>query len=158
MVQVRRTAWTIRDRYGLQCSQLRPNVESSSTLDAAMLEAWSGNRAVYLAGWRTLDEFLSSPGASLALQQRIETARNQTQLRQARVDAIVGRFDNSGKPAVGSAEWTALCDGPFEPILAIAQQAQDEANSHAEAMRAGCERRRTPAISSATPKASHTAE
>jgi signal transduction histidine kinase len=136
MVQVRRTAWTIRDRYGLQCSQLRPNVESSSSLDAAQLETWSGNRAVYTAGWRTLDEFLSRPGVSLALQQRIAAARNQTQLGQAKVDAIVGRFDNSGKPAVGSAEWTALCDSPFDAILAIAQQAQDEANTHAEAMRA----------------------
>ena len=136
MVQVRRTAWTIRDRYGLQCSQLRPNVESSSTLDAALLETWSGNRAVYTAGWRTLDEFLSRPGVSLALQQRLEAAHNQTQLAQAKVDAIVGRFDNSGKPAAGSAEWTALCDGPFDAILAIAQQAQDEANTQAEAMRA----------------------
>ena len=29
MVQIRRSAWTIRDRYGLQCSMLRPNVERS---------------------------------------------------------------------------------------------------------------------------------
>jgi two-component system, sensor histidine kinase len=119
MVQVRRTAWTIRDRYGLQCSQLRSNVETSAPLNAALLDVWFGNRAVYTAAWHTLDEFLLRPGVSTALQQRI---------------------DNSGRPAVGSAEWTALCDGPFDAILAIAQQAQDEANTHAEAMRAAASR------------------
>ena len=56
------------------------------------------------------------------------------------MDAIVARFDNSGRPAVAGAEWTALCDGPFDSILAIAQQAQDEANQQAEAIRAASSR------------------
>jgi len=136
MVQIRRTAWTIRDRYGLQCSMLRPNVDRSLPLDAMQLDLWHGNRAVYTAAWHTLDEFLLRPGVSTALRDRIDAARAETKQAQTQVDAIVGRFDSSGKPAVGSAEWTALCDGPFDSILAIAQQAQDEANSHAEAIRA----------------------
>src|SRR5258708_35749218 len=140
MVQVRRTAWTIRDRCGLQCSQLRCNVETTAPLNAGLLDMWFGNRAVYTAAWHTLDEFLLRPGVSTALQQRIYVARNQTQLGQSKVDAIVAKFDNSGRPAVGSAEWTALCDGPFDALLAIAQQAQDEANTHAEAMRAAASR------------------
>jgi len=73
---------------------------------------------------------------STALRERIDVARTETKQAQTRVDAIVDRFDRSGKPAIGSAEWTALCDGPFDSILAIAQQAQDEANGHAEAIRA----------------------
>jgi signal transduction histidine kinase len=136
MVQIRRTAWTIRDRYGLQCSMLRPNVDSSLPLDATQLDIWLGNRAVYTAAWHTLDEFLLRPGVSTAVRERIDIARQKTKQAQTKVDAIVERFDSSGKPAVASAEWTALCDGPFDSILAIAQQAQDEANRHAEAMRA----------------------
>jgi signal transduction histidine kinase len=136
MVQVRRTAWTIRDRYGLQCSMLRANVDRSLPLDAAQLDTWHGNRAVYTAAWHTLDEFLLRPGVSTAVRERIDIARKQTKQAQIQVDAIVGRFDGSGRPAVASAEWTALCDGPFDSILAIAQQAQDEANQHAEAIRA----------------------
>jgi signal transduction histidine kinase len=136
MVQIRRIAWTIRDRYGLQCSMLRLNVDRSLPLDGAQLDLWHGNRAIYTAAWRTLDEFLLRPGVSSALRDRIDVARAKTRQAQTRVDAIVDRFDSSGKPAVGSAEWTALCDGPFDSILAIAQQAQDEANSHAEAIRA----------------------
>jgi signal transduction histidine kinase len=136
MVQIRRTAWTIRDRYGLQCSMLRPNVDTSTPLDAGQLDLWFGDRAVYTAAWHTLDEFLMRPGVSSQVRQVIDVARNETKQAQTQVDAIVGRFDGSGKPAVGSAEWTALCDGPFDSILAIAQEAQDEANLHAQAIRA----------------------
>jgi two-component system sensor histidine kinase TctE len=66
----------------------------------------------------------------------VERARQETQEAQSKVDAIVRRFDSSGKPAVAGAEWTTLCDRPFDSILAIAQQAQDEADTHAEAIRA----------------------
>ncbi|HEY8052750.1 MAG TPA: HAMP domain-containing sensor histidine kinase [Steroidobacteraceae bacterium] len=137
MVQIRRSAWTIRDRYGLQCSMLRPNVERSLPLDAAQLDAWHGNRAIYTAAWQTLDEFLLRPGVSGVMRARIDAARRQTGAAQARVDALVARFDGSDRPVLAGAAWTALCDGPFESILAIAQQAQVEALQHAEAIRAG---------------------
>jgi len=136
MVQIRRSAWTIRDRYGLQCSMLRPNVDTSMSLSAAQLDSWHGNRAIYTAAWQTLDEFLSRPGVSAAVRDLVDVARKRTLLAQAKVDAIVGGFDNSGKPAIDSAEWTALCDGPFDSILAIARQAQSEANQQADAIRA----------------------
>ena len=140
MVQIRRTAWIIRDRYGLQCSMLRPNVDRSLPLDAGQLDLWRGDRAIYTAAWHTLDEFLLRPGVSVALRERIDVARTRTKQAQTKVDAIVDRFDGSGKPVIASAEWTALCDGPFDSILAIAQQAQDEANGHAEAIRAAASR------------------
>ncbi len=140
MVQIRRTAWIIRDRYGLQCSMLRPNVDRSLPLDARQLDLWHGDRAIYTAAWHTLDEFLLRPGVSAALRERIDVARTNTKQAQTKVDAIVDRFDGSGNPVVASGEWTALCDGPFDSILAIAQQAQDEANGHAEAIRAASSR------------------
>jgi len=136
MVQIRRTAWTIRDRYGLQCSMLRPNVDTSQPLNSAQLDSWLGNRAVYTFAWHSLDEFLLRPGVSAAMRDRANRAQRSTLEAQTQVDAIVSRFDGSGKPAVASAAWTTLCDGPFESILAIAQQAQDEADRHAQAIRA----------------------
>lgn len=136
MVQIRRTAWTIRDRYGLQCSMLRSNVDTSQPLDAVQLDSWLGLRAVYTFAWQTLDDLLLRPGVSQAVRERVGAARTNTQEAQTQVDAIVKRFDRSGNPVVASAEWTTLCDRPFDSILAIAQQAQDEANQHAEAIRA----------------------
>jgi two-component system, sensor histidine kinase len=135
MVQIRRTAWTIRDRYGLQCSMLRPNVDTSQPLNPAQLDSWRGDRAVYTFAWHSLDEFLLRPGVSAAVRDRAIRAERNTREAQTRVDAVVSRFDGSGKPAVASAQWTTLCDGPFDSILAIAQQAQDEADRHAEAIR-----------------------
>jgi signal transduction histidine kinase len=136
MVQIRRTAWTIRDRYGLQCSMLRPNVDTSQPLNPTQLDSWLGNRAVYTFAWHSLDEFLLRPGVSAAVRDRTILAQKNTREAQTQVDAIVSRFDGSGKPVVASAEWTTLCDGPFNSILAIAQQAQNEADRHAEAIRA----------------------
>jgi signal transduction histidine kinase len=136
MVQIRRTAWTIRDRYGRQCSMLRPNADRSLPMDAMQLETWHGNRAIYTTAWDTLDEFLLRRGVSTAMRERIDIAHKETKQAQAEIDAILHRFDGSGKPAVASDEWTALCDGPFDSILAIAQQAQVEANRHAGAIRA----------------------
>jgi len=136
MVQIRRTAWTIRDRYGLQCSMLRPNVDISQPLNRAQLDSWLGDRAVYTFAWHSLDEFLLRPGVSAAVRDRAIRAERNTREAQTRVDAVVSRFDGSGNPAVASAQWTTLCDGPFDSILAIAQQAQDEADRHAEAIRA----------------------
>jgi signal transduction histidine kinase len=136
LVQIRRTAWTIRDRYGLQCSMLRYNVGASARLSSALLASWMGNRAVYVSAWLTLDEILMRPGVSSELRQRIKMARTETELAQAKVDAIVSHFDDSGRPTVAGAQWTAMCDGPFDSVLSIAQQAQEEASRHAEAIRA----------------------
>ena len=94
MVQIRRTAWTIRDRYGLQCSMLRANVERSAPLDAVQLDLWHSDRAIYTAAWRTLDEFLLRPGVSTDLRERIDVARAITKQAQTKVDAIVDRFDS----------------------------------------------------------------
>ena len=102
-------------------------MDLSQPLDAAQLDSWLGNRAVYTFAWHTLDEFLLRPGVSTAVRERVDSRATRNAGGAVQVDAIVSRFDSSGKPAVASAEWTTLCDGPFDSILAIAQQAQDEA-------------------------------
>lgn len=136
-VQVRQVAWQIRDRYGLQCAMLRPNVDERVPLGQATRDAWVSDRAVYTADWRFLDDFLSRPGASPELLRRAAAARANTTRAQGAIDAVVGRIGGSRGPAMGGAEWTTLCDGPFASILAIAQQAQVEATRRAEDMRAG---------------------
>jgi two-component system sensor histidine kinase TctE len=105
-------------------------------LDSKQLDSWHGNRAIYSAAWGTLDEFLLRPGVSAAIRERIAVARQRTLQAQTAIDAIVSHFDNSGRPTIGSSDWTALCDGPFDSILAIAEQAQREANQQAESIRA----------------------
>ena len=135
-VQVRQVAWRIRDRYGLQCAMLRPAVDAGAPLRQEMRDAWVSDRAVYAADWRFLDDFLSRPGVSPQLLRWAAAARANTTLAQASIDEVVGRIGRSPGPAMGSGEWTTLCDGPFESILAIARQAQVEATRRAGEIRA----------------------
>jgi two-component system, sensor histidine kinase len=135
-VQVRQVAWRIRDRYGLQCAMLRPNVDAGAQLGSDERDAWIADRAVYTADWRFLEDFLSRPGASPQLLLLAAAARENTTRAQRAIDDVVARIGAVHGPALGGAEWTALCDGPFNSILAIARQAQVEATRRAEDMRA----------------------
>jgi len=135
-VQVRQFAWAIRDQYGLQCSMLRPSVAADAPLDPTLRAAWLGNRAVYAAEWRLLDDFLARPGASHQLLALSMQAHHQTSRAQEAIDGIVGELGSSHENTIASDRWTALCDGPFESILAIARQAQVEATGRAESLRA----------------------
>ncbi len=135
-VQVRQYAWAIRDQYGLQCSRLRPSVAANAALDPTLHAAWVGNRAVYAAEWRLLDEFLARPGASHQLFTLSVRAHERTSKAQEAIDGIVGELGSSHLGAMAGDRWTALCDGPFESILAIARQAQVEATRRAESLRA----------------------
>ena len=135
-VQVRQFAWAIRDRYGLQCSILRPSVAANEPLDPTLHDSWIANRAVYAAEWRSLDEFLGRPGVSSDLLGLTARAHDQTYRAQEAIDRIVGQLGSSRLPVIAGDRWTALCDGPFESILAIARQAQVEATKRAESLRA----------------------
>jgi signal transduction histidine kinase len=134
-VQVRQVAWRIRDRYGLQCALLRPNVDAGVIPTLTMRDTWVSDRAVYVADWRFLDDFLSRPGASPQLLRLVADARTNTSRAQAAIDGVVARIGTAPGPAMSSAEWTTLCDGPFDSILAIARQAQLEATRRAEDIR-----------------------
>lgn len=135
MVQIRRTAWTIRDRYGLQCSLLRANVERGQPLNARQSALTAGYRAIYQAAWQSLDDVQLGPAVPDHLRTQIRQARLATEAAQAAVDAVLARLDGSGRPALPGADWTATCDGPFDAILTVSRLAQSEASRHAETIR-----------------------
>jgi len=135
LVQVRRVAWTIRDRYGLQCSVLRLNVETNAPLTTMVRDRWIGDRAVYEAAWQTLDELLSRSDTSPALLDRAVAARRQTKVAQSQVDDIVEALNSAHAPTVSGSRWTLMCDAPFNSVLAIAREAQRETTLRAESLR-----------------------
>ncbi len=135
LVQVRETAWTIRDRYGLQCSTLRLYVENNESLDEAARDAWIGDRAVYGNATRNLDSLLSQSVGSGTLRDLAAVARAQTADSQAQIDGIVDGLGRSTQRRVTASQWTSLCDRPFGATIAIARQAQREASEHADRLR-----------------------
>ena len=134
LVEVRETAWIIRDRYGLQCSGLRPSVEANAPLRAPVRDTWIGDRAVYLAAWKNLEMLLSDPTGSRELLRLATAARRGTEAAQAQIDRVAAQLGQAPRAPVSGSQWTSLCDAPFAAVIAIARQAQQEASERAEKM------------------------
>ncbi|WP_146002751.1 methyl-accepting chemotaxis protein [Telmatospirillum siberiense] len=135
MVQLRRAAWRVRDVYGAQCAMLRSEVPKNQKIDAKTLAKWEAGRGGYMGAWGEIDELIARPGMLPSLVEKVKTARQATDKAQARIDQVVGGLGDETKPALSAKDWTALCNGPFDSIVALAYGALDQANQIAGAMR-----------------------
>lgn len=136
MIQVRRLAWQVRDRYGIHCSALRSNVNSSKPLDdnqKRSLAQWDGTIA---SGWSGMTELLAAPDATAELVAAAKEAQAKTEGVLKQIGDITRNFDGSGKPAMAASEWNALCQSPFALIVAVANQALDQSIARAETVQA----------------------
>jgi methyl-accepting chemotaxis protein len=132
LVEVHRTAWTLRDSYGAQCSLLRPNVARSQPPSAATAGTWSAGKGVVKASLDSLSGLLDRPGAPAEVVARLGEAGTEIGAAQQQIDALVGSLDGSGHAAMDSKQFTEICDGPFKSILAIGYAALDGAVAEAE--------------------------
>ncbi|MDR3437782.1 HAMP domain-containing methyl-accepting chemotaxis protein [Telmatospirillum sp.] len=132
MVQVRREAWIIRDDYGTQCSNLRPNIASGDRPSAAQIASLAAHRAIYENGFASLGELLDRPGVSATVTEIVTTSRQEVAVAQKTIDKLVAGLDGSGNPALPAPEWTKLCNGPFADLQNIGFVALDEAARHAD--------------------------
>ena len=135
MVQARRLAWQVRDRYGLQCSAMRPNINSSKPLDDAQKASIAQWRGTVAAGWSSLDDLLAGAGGA-DLAAVVKTSRAEVEAAHQRMDQLAKSFDGSGKPAMPAPEWNAFCQGPFQGIINIGMTALDASIARAEAIKA----------------------
>ncbi|MGY4233513.1 methyl-accepting chemotaxis protein [Bradyrhizobium sp. USDA 4449] len=136
MIQVRRLAWQVRDRYGIHCSALRSNVNSSKPLDDAQKRAlaqWDGTIA---SAWSGMDELLASPDVAAELISAATEARGKTDGVLRQIGDLTKNFDGSGKPAMAAADWNVLCQSPFPLIVGIATKALDQSIARAETVQA----------------------
>ncbi|GLH75188.1 methyl-accepting chemotaxis protein [Bradyrhizobium sp. SSBR45G] len=134
MVQARRLAWQVRDRYGLQCSSLRPNINNSKPLDDAQKTSVAQGRGTINAGWSGLDDLTAGAGGA-ALATAVKTSRGEVEAAHQRMDQIIKGLDGSGKPVMPPAEWNAFCQGPFNNIIAIGMTALDASIARADAIK-----------------------
>ncbi len=132
LVQVRRFAWQIRDRYGIQCSIQRQNINQSKPLDETQRTTLTRNRGIVLAGWEGLDDLVTRNGVSPSVLKAVRDARAAYDKAQAGIDALIPKLDGSGQALMAPAEWNALCQGPFDSIVGIAYLALDEVIAYAD--------------------------
>ncbi|MGY4329209.1 hypothetical protein ACVWWG_003626 [Bradyrhizobium sp. LB7.2] len=136
MIQVRRFAWQVRDRYGIHCSSLRSNVNSSKPLDDAQKRSvaqWDGTIA---SGWAGMGELLAAPGVTAELVTAATDAKAKTDGVLKQIGELTKNFDGSGKPALPASEWNTLCQSPFPSIVAVANKALDQSIARAETVQA----------------------
>ena len=136
MIQVRRFAWQVRDRYGIHCSVLRSNVNSSKPLDDTQkrsLAQWDGTIA---SGWAGMAELLAAPDVTAELVTAAKEAQAKTDGVLKQIGDLTKNFDGSGKPAMPASEWNTLCQSPFPQIVAVATKALDQSIARAETVQA----------------------
>ncbi|MDA9544338.1 chemotaxis protein [Bradyrhizobium sp. CCBAU 45321] len=136
MIQARRLAWQVRDRYGIQCSTLRPNVNASKPLDDTQKQTVAGWNGVVTAGWTGMEELLAAPDVPADLVNAAKEARAKTDGALKQIGELTKGLDGSGRPAMPASEWNALCQAPFASIVAVASKALDLSIAHAEAVQA----------------------
>ncbi len=132
MIQVRRFAWQVRDRYGIHCSSLRSNVNGSKPLDDAQKRSvaqWDGTIA---SGWAGMAELLAAPDVTAELVTAASDAKAKTDGVLKQINDLTKNFDGSGKPAMPAADWNTLCQSPFASIVAVANKALDQSIARAE--------------------------
>lgn len=136
MIQVRRLAWQVRDRYGIHCSALRSNVNSSKPLDDVQkrtVAQWDGTIA---SGWSGMAELLAAPDVTADLVTAATDAKVKTDGVLKQIGDLTKNFDGSGKPAMAASEWNTLCQSPFPLIVAVATKALDQSIARAETVQA----------------------
>lgn len=136
MIQVRRLAWQVRDRYGSQCSTLRPNINASKPLDETQKQTLGGWNGGIAAGWSGMDELLAAPDVTGEMVTAAKEARAKTEGVLKQIGEITKNLDGSGKPAMPASEWNTLCQSPFPFIVAVATKALDQSIARAETIQA----------------------
>ncbi|WGD53345.1 methyl-accepting chemotaxis protein [Bradyrhizobium sp. CB1650] len=134
MIQVRRLAWQVRDRYGIQCSSLRPSINTSKPLDETQKQTVAGWNGIVTAGWTGMGELLAAPDVTAELVNAAKDARAKTDGVLKQIGELTKNLDGSGRPALPAAEWNTLCQSPFALIVAVATKALDQSIARAEAV------------------------
>ena len=134
MIQVRRLAWQVRDRYGVQCTALRQNVNASKPLDETQKQTLASWNGIIGAAWTGMGELLAAPDAPAQLASAMNEARAKTDGALKQMGELTKNLDGSGKPALPAAEWNTLCQTPFNAIVGVATMALDQSIARAEAV------------------------
>jgi methyl-accepting chemotaxis protein len=139
LVSVRQAAWAIREPVGQECADARGAVAAGKKLSVEGRRTIDRERTLADAGWTTLNGLLVRPGISADLRQASTGASAAVGKSLADRDAIYQKLDDSGTGPVSPAQWTELCNAPFDAILKIAYTALDLMQQRAEAERSSAQ-------------------
>ncbi|GIL40968.1 methyl-accepting chemotaxis protein [Rhodospirillales bacterium TMPK1] len=123
LVTIRQLAWNAREQIGSECSLTRGTIATGAKLKPdmrAQLERYRGSAQGALAG---VDDILVRAALSPPVRTAADTARNNLKANIAQRDEIYGKLDDSGTAHTSPEEWTKVCNGPFGPLIGLADAA-----------------------------------
>jgi len=136
LIVARQTAWGVRDAAGAECSAARGSIAAGKKLSAAGQSTVDQLRGGGEAGWASLRGLIARPGVPDALRRAVLDGDAAMAKSIGERDDVYRRLDDSGTPPVMPAQWTTLCNAPFELILKIAFTSLDLMQQRAEEQRA----------------------
>ncbi|HVJ35496.1 MAG TPA: methyl-accepting chemotaxis protein [Terriglobia bacterium] len=132
MVQIRRAAWLIRDRFGTQIAILRGNVISGKRLDPDLNGRWHELMGAYQAAFKLVDEVINRAGEPAPITEAVKSAEGTASSEQKKLNDLIAGLSDSGQPAMSGADFNALFLDGFTAILNIGYVALDQAVAHAD--------------------------
>jgi methyl-accepting chemotaxis protein len=132
MVAARQTAWSIRETVGSECSALRATVAANEPLSPANLTTIGRLRGADEAGWSALKGLMVRSDVPSKLVSVVTAGERDFNGAMAARDEVYRELGKGSASSVTPAQWTTLCNAPFEPIMAIALTALDLMQQRAE--------------------------
>jgi methyl-accepting chemotaxis protein len=131
LIGVRQIAWSLREAAGAECSSLRATVAANETFSSMNAATVGRLRGAGEAGFSHLKGLMVRPGVPRPLTDVVATAERDLDSSITKRDEVY-RALGKGPAPVTVAQWTTLCNAPFEPILGIAFKALDLMQRRAE--------------------------
>ncbi|MFN8701400.1 MAG: methyl-accepting chemotaxis protein [Rhodospirillales bacterium] len=131
-VQIRKVAWNIRSNFGLQCSFLRPIVAAGGALNDAQKQRLGELRGISNNGFEMLDEIYARKDIPQAVVALTKIAKDEVARAFSLMDPVVAKLTGGGQAVVPAQDWTAMCNDPFEEIVAIGFKALELATLRAQ--------------------------
>jgi len=132
-VQIRKVAWNIRSNFGLQCSFLRPVVAAGGNLDDSQKRRLGELRGISMNGFEMLEDILARKDIPQSVVALTKTAKDEVVRAYTLIDPVIAKLTGGGQPVVPAQEWTAMCNDPFDEIVAVGFNALDVATARARA-------------------------
>jgi methyl-accepting chemotaxis protein len=118
--------WDVRASYGSQCSLLRPLVASGKALEPVQWRSLGEVRGLSTAGLKELSQLSARPGVGSELVHKIGVMKEQVGAANAQLDALIGKLGAAANPVMPAAEFTKLCNSPFQAIIDGVTQSLDD--------------------------------
>ncbi|HVJ44605.1 MAG TPA: HAMP domain-containing protein, partial [Dongiaceae bacterium] len=135
MVQIRRAAWLIRDRFGTQIAILRGNVISGKRLSPELNANWHELIGAYHAAFKLIAEVINRVDEPAAITGAVKSTQDLTDSEQGKLNSLIAGLSDNGQAAMESKDFNALFSDGFTSILNIGYVALDQAVAHADERR-----------------------